>query len=141
MSNGVEVIVALDKSTLPGSPQLLRVLPTSNIRPITFTPHTVTDHMIMMLPHGLQVRIIPTFMYTYLSLYSQVLHILCTPFYAYAYALVDVHTRGGVGVAVRRRYGIHSTRPPYPRFNKVLLSSPSTFVVIETSIRIRIMYL
>lgn len=57
MSNGVEVIVALDKSTLPGSPQLLRVLPTSNIRPITLTPSTLTDHMIMMLPHGLQVRI------------------------------------------------------------------------------------
>lgn len=55
MSNGVEVIVALDKSTLPGSPQLLRVLPTSNIRPVTLTPSTVTDHMIMMLPHGLQV--------------------------------------------------------------------------------------
>lgn len=54
MSNGVEVIIALDKSTLPGSPQLLRVLPTS-IRPITLTPSTVTDHMIMMLPHGLQV--------------------------------------------------------------------------------------
>lgn len=55
MSNGVEVIIALDKSTLPGSPQLLRVLPTS-IRPITLTPSTVTDHMIMMLPHGLQVH-------------------------------------------------------------------------------------
>lgn len=54
MSNGVEVIIALDKSTLPGSPQLLRVLPTA-IRPITLTPSTVTDHMIMMLPHGLQV--------------------------------------------------------------------------------------
>lgn len=55
MSNGVEVIVALDKSTLPGSPQLLRVLPSMSIRPITLTPSIVTDHMIMMLPHGLQV--------------------------------------------------------------------------------------
>ncbi|XP_065210175.1 uncharacterized protein LOC135838465 isoform X2 [Planococcus citri] len=80
MSNGVEVIVALDKSTLPGSPQLLRVLPTSNIRPITLTPSTLTDHMIMMLPHGLQQQqdtpnplVTKTYVttYTYLTTFLQ----------------------------------------------------------------------
>lgn len=51
MSNGVEVIVAGDKSTYPGQASVLRVLPTSQTRPITLAPSTLTDHMLMMLPH------------------------------------------------------------------------------------------
>lgn len=51
MSNGVEVIVATDKSTLPGEPEVLRVLPSS---PITLAPSTLTDHMMLLMPS--QVR-------------------------------------------------------------------------------------
>lgn len=47
MSNGVEVIVATDKSTLPGEPEVLRVLPSS---PITLAPSTLTDHMMLLMP-------------------------------------------------------------------------------------------
>nr|CAD7393626.1 unnamed protein product [Timema cristinae] len=50
MSNGVEVIVADDKSTLPGAPEVLRILTTSLARPITLAPSTLTDHMMMLLP-------------------------------------------------------------------------------------------
>lgn len=58
MSNGVEVIVAGDKSTYPGQASVLRVLPTSQARPITLAPSTLTDHMLMMLPHPIkQVRL------------------------------------------------------------------------------------
>ncbi|CAB0001305.1 unnamed protein product [Nesidiocoris tenuis] len=49
MANGVEVIVAGDKSTLPGSP-LLKVIPTGLAKPITLAPSTLTDHMMMVLP-------------------------------------------------------------------------------------------
>lgn len=58
MSNGVEVIVAGGKSTLPGAPDVLRVLPTSLSRPITLAPSTLTDHMMMLLPQGNQVSCI-----------------------------------------------------------------------------------
>lgn len=50
MSNGVEVIVAGDKSTLPGEPDVLRILPSSIYKPVTLKPSTLTDHMMMMLP-------------------------------------------------------------------------------------------
>jgi len=54
MSNGVEVIVAGDKSTYPGQANVLRVLPTSQAKPITLAPSTLTDHMLMMLPHPIK---------------------------------------------------------------------------------------
>lgn len=51
MSNGVEVIVAGDRSTLPGEPEVLRLLSSSLSRPITLAPSTLTDHMVLFLPH------------------------------------------------------------------------------------------
>jgi hypothetical protein len=51
MSNGVEVIVAGDRSTLPVETQVLRVLSSSLSRPITLAPSTLTDHMVLFLPH------------------------------------------------------------------------------------------
>lgn len=55
MSNGVEVIVAGDKSTLPGHPnQHLRILTSSGDpfkTPLTLAPSTLKDHMLLMLPH------------------------------------------------------------------------------------------
>lgn len=51
MSNGVEVIVAGDRSTLPGEPEVLRVLSSSMSRPITLAPSTLTDHMVLFLPN------------------------------------------------------------------------------------------
>lgn len=59
MSNGVEVIVAGDKTTLPGEPNLrilLRPTPstattTTTTTTATASPSTLTgDHMMMMLP-------------------------------------------------------------------------------------------
>lgn len=50
MSNGVEVIVAGDKSTLPGNPDHRRFISTNINRPVTLKPSTLTDQMIMMLP-------------------------------------------------------------------------------------------
>jgi len=50
MRNGVEVIVATDKSTLPGEPEVLRVLPSSLSKPITLSPSTLTDQMLLLLP-------------------------------------------------------------------------------------------
>ncbi|GLV34887.1 uncharacterized protein CBL_09367 [Carabus blaptoides fortunei] len=52
MSNGVEVIVAGDKSTLPGEPNVRRILSTVNNKPITLAPSTLTDHMMMLMPQG-----------------------------------------------------------------------------------------
>lgn len=52
MSNGVEVIVAGDKSTLPGEPDVLRVLPSSIYKPVTLKPSTLSDHMMLMVPEG-----------------------------------------------------------------------------------------
>ncbi|KAH1016151.1 hypothetical protein HUJ04_007421, partial [Dendroctonus ponderosae] len=49
MSNGVEVIVAGDKSTYPGDKDFKRVLPSSQ-RHITLKPSTLTDHMLLVLP-------------------------------------------------------------------------------------------
>lgn len=49
MSNGVEVIVAGDKSTYPGQANYRRVDVTQN-RPITLAPSTLSDHMQMLLP-------------------------------------------------------------------------------------------
>lgn len=56
MSNGVEVIVAGDKSTLPGGGhpnQHLRILTTTDTQfkmPLTLAPSTLKDHMLLMLP-------------------------------------------------------------------------------------------
>lgn len=50
MSNGVEVIVAGDKTTLPGDPDHRRFISTNLNRPVTLKPSTLTDQMIMMLP-------------------------------------------------------------------------------------------
>ena len=50
MSNGVEVIVAGDKTTLPGDPHFKRVLPSSVYKPVTLKPSTVSEHMMMMVP-------------------------------------------------------------------------------------------
>ncbi|KAL3274219.1 hypothetical protein HHI36_015631 [Cryptolaemus montrouzieri] len=50
MSNGVEVIVAGDKSTLPGEPDVKRVLPSSIFKPVTLRPSTLSEHMMMLMP-------------------------------------------------------------------------------------------
>lgn len=50
MSNGVEVIVAGDKTTLPGEPDVKRVLPSSIYKPVTLKPSTLTNNMMMILP-------------------------------------------------------------------------------------------
>ncbi|KAG8240028.1 hypothetical protein J437_LFUL019590, partial [Ladona fulva] len=52
MSNGVEVIVAGDKTTLPGGPDVLRILSTAS-RPITLAPSTLSDQMQLTLPTAL----------------------------------------------------------------------------------------
>ncbi|KAK5640711.1 hypothetical protein RI129_009258 [Pyrocoelia pectoralis] len=51
MSNGVEVIVAGDKTTLPGEPDIKRILPTTIYKPITLKPSTLSDHMMMVVPY------------------------------------------------------------------------------------------
>ncbi|KAL0271346.1 UNVERIFIED_CONTAM: hypothetical protein PYX00_008463 [Menopon gallinae] len=48
MSNGVEVIVATDRNR-PGEPEFLRLLSSTVTRPITLAPHTLTNHMSMVL--------------------------------------------------------------------------------------------
>ncbi|XP_050309417.1 uncharacterized protein LOC126745565 [Anthonomus grandis grandis] len=48
MSNGVEVIVASDKSTYPGDKDYRRVPNTQ--KPVTLKPSTLTDHMLLVLP-------------------------------------------------------------------------------------------
>lgn len=52
MSNGVEVIVASDKSTLPGGQPNLRILSTSEHyrMPLTLAPSTLKDHMLLVVP-------------------------------------------------------------------------------------------
>ncbi|XP_031352970.1 uncharacterized protein LOC116177929 isoform X1 [Photinus pyralis] len=50
MSNGVEVIVAGDKTTLPGEPDIKRILPTTIYKPITLKPSTLSDQMMMIIP-------------------------------------------------------------------------------------------
>lgn len=50
MSNGVEVIVAGDKSTFPGNPNFKRILPSTVYKPVTLKPSTLSDHMMMILP-------------------------------------------------------------------------------------------
>lgn len=50
MSNGVEVIVASDKSTLPGDPNILRILPSSIYKPYTLAASTLKNNVLMMLP-------------------------------------------------------------------------------------------
>lgn len=71
MSNGVEVIVAGDKSTYPGQANVLRVLPTSQAKPITLAPSTLTDHMLMMLPHPIKQSMNNQFVTkTYLTTYT-----------------------------------------------------------------------
>ncbi|KAK4874874.1 hypothetical protein RN001_014234 [Aquatica leii] len=63
MSNGVEVIVAGDKTTLPGEPDVKRVLPTTIYKPVTLKPSTLSDHMMMFLPQESNVEILPTSLY------------------------------------------------------------------------------
>lgn len=51
MSNGVEVIVAGDKSTLPGEPNVSRILPSTHYKPVTLTPSVLLgDHMLTVTP-------------------------------------------------------------------------------------------
>lgn len=52
MSNGVEVIVASDKSTLPGGQPNLRILSTSEHQriPLTLPPSTLKDQMVLVRP-------------------------------------------------------------------------------------------
>lgn len=57
MSNGVEVIVAGDKSTYPGEANYRRILSTPS-RPITLAPSTLSDHMHMLLPHDAREEVI-----------------------------------------------------------------------------------
>lgn len=57
MSNGVEVIVAGDKSTLPGDPDVKRVLPSTIYKPVTLKPSTLSDHMLMLLPSSVSILI------------------------------------------------------------------------------------
>ncbi|XP_071052269.1 uncharacterized protein [Onthophagus taurus] len=54
MSNGVEVIVAGDKSTLPGEPDVSRILPSSIYKPVTFKASTLTEHMMMLQPSEIE---------------------------------------------------------------------------------------
>ena len=49
MSNGIGVIVADDKSTLPGNPDVLRV-PNKFYKTITMKGSTLQDNMQLMLP-------------------------------------------------------------------------------------------
>lgn len=56
MSNGVEVIVAGDKSTLPGDPNILRILPSSIYKPYTLAASTLKNNVLMMLPSEPEVR-------------------------------------------------------------------------------------
>lgn len=50
MSNGVEVIVADGKSTLPGEPNFFRILTNSKNynRPLTLAPSTLNNVMMLM---------------------------------------------------------------------------------------------
>ncbi|KAF5289725.1 hypothetical protein FQA39_LY03642 [Lamprigera yunnana] len=65
MSNGVEVIVAGDKTTLPGEPDIKRILPTTIFKPITLKPSTLSDHMMMHLPQeSSKVEILPQSLYS-----------------------------------------------------------------------------
>lgn len=57
MSNGVEVIVAGDKSTLPGEPNVLRTMPSSLYKPTTLNPSTLhEDHHLTITSIDPQVR-------------------------------------------------------------------------------------
>lgn len=50
MSNGVEVIVAGDKSTYPGNPDFKRLLAHTAYKPITLKPSTLSHNMMMAVP-------------------------------------------------------------------------------------------
>ncbi|GJQ72172.1 hypothetical protein Trydic_g3264 [Trypoxylus dichotomus] len=64
MSNGVEVIVAGDKSTLPGEPDVKRILPSSIYKPVTLKPSTLSDYMMMQLPQeSSNIDIFPSSLY------------------------------------------------------------------------------
>lgn len=54
MSNGVEVIVADGKSTLPGEPNFFRILTNSKNynRPLTLAPSTLNNVMMLMTLGG-----------------------------------------------------------------------------------------
>ncbi|RZC32267.1 mucin-17, partial [Asbolus verrucosus] len=73
MSNGVEVIVAGDKSTLPGEPDVKRVLPSTIYKPVTLKPSTLSDHMMMMLPQDASNFVTKTCLttFTYLTTYLE----------------------------------------------------------------------
>lgn len=63
MSNGVEVIVAGDKSTLPGDPNILRILPSSIYKPYTLAASTLKNNVLMMLPSDPEVTKINTLLF------------------------------------------------------------------------------
>ncbi|KAG8338616.1 hypothetical protein J6590_000290 [Homalodisca vitripennis] len=69
MSNGVEVIVAGDRTTMPGAPEILRKLP-SLTRPITLAPSTLTDAMMMLLPQDATQETQELVTKTYLTTYT-----------------------------------------------------------------------
>lgn len=86
MSNGVEVIVAGDKSTIPGEPDVKRVLPSSIFKPVTLKPSTLSEYMMMLMPSDASKvrKTISLFLYTLLTLNSaeftpkmHFLHIFC----------------------------------------------------------------
>ncbi|XP_054280807.1 uncharacterized protein LOC128998618 isoform X1 [Macrosteles quadrilineatus] len=69
MSNGVEVIVAGDRTTMPGQ-DILRRLPSSLTRPITLAPSTLTDTMMMLLPQDSNQETQELVTKTYLTTYT-----------------------------------------------------------------------
>ena len=52
MSNGVEVIVASDKTTLPGDPDIKHVMPTTLFKSVTLSPSTLKNNMKMQIPQA-----------------------------------------------------------------------------------------
>ncbi|KAI5723503.1 hypothetical protein M8J76_007193, partial [Diaphorina citri] len=76
MSNGVQVIVAGDRTTYPGDNHY-RILTANVTRPITLAPSTISNHMVMLLPHETQHLnnqfITKTYLttYTYLTTFLQ----------------------------------------------------------------------
>ncbi|PSN41716.1 hypothetical protein C0J52_07786 [Blattella germanica] len=128
MSNGVEVIVAGDKSTLPGEPEVLRVLSSSLSRPITLAPSTLTDHMVLFLPpessqveaqlsSSLQKNVFVT--KTYLTTYTYL-----TTFLQDGTTAVSSHEKIVSNVVTEERTGTNMISPT-PIVGVTLSKSPS----------------
>jgi hypothetical protein len=66
MSNGVEVIVADGKSTLPGEPNFFRILTNSKHynRPTTLAPSTLNNIMMLMTLGGKSPKVLNTLIMT-----------------------------------------------------------------------------